>query len=101
MMEHTGVDAGPAGAGRLLAEVAEEAEYARDPADKARAVREAYTAVQRVDPASLEAAVGLAVLGGAELRGHMVNRVDTGWWEEDSKPIARIPPERRRPRSRG
>ncbi|GAA3511082.1 hypothetical protein GCM10023075_73090 [Streptosporangium album] len=46
-----------------------------------------------MDPGSLEAAVGLAVLGGAELRGHMVNRVDTGWWEEDWKPTAQIPPD--------
>ncbi|MDW6060238.1 hypothetical protein SAZ11_22365 [Streptomyces sp. FXJ1.4098] len=82
-------------ASRLLTEVANDAEYVGEEdeewADGARTVREAYTRALRMDPESLEAAAGLAVLAGAELRFHIVNHVDGSWWEEDSGPLTEIP----------
>ncbi|MFI9505350.1 hypothetical protein [Nocardia sp. NPDC052566] len=73
-------------AGRRLAGIASDAEYVdMDHPDwiaDVRTVREIYTEVLRSAADHLEAAVGLAVLAGAELRHHMVNKVDEGWWEE-------------------
>ncbi|WP_345434709.1 hypothetical protein [Actinoallomurus vinaceus] len=94
MTENTSLDALLAEAGRLLVKVAGDAEFADEDdegwVDGARTVREAYTRVQRTAPENLEAAVGLAVLTGAELRFHMVNHVDETWWEE-GPPIVQVP----------
>ncbi len=68
-------------------EIASDAEFVDEDdegwADGARALREAYTRALRLTPENLEATVGLAVLIGAELRFHMVNRVDAAWCEEE------------------
>ncbi|MES4900740.1 MULTISPECIES: tetratricopeptide repeat protein [unclassified Streptomyces] len=82
-------------ASRLLAQVADDAECVDEDdeewADDARTVREAYTRAWQADPESLEAAAGLAVLAGAELRFHVVNHVEDAWWEEDLRPLPEIP----------
>ncbi|NUP38101.1 MAG: hypothetical protein HOY76_14055 [Streptomyces sp.] len=95
MAQHTDHTDPLAEASRLLTEVANDAEYVGEEdeewADDARTAREAYTRALRMDPESLEAAAGLAVLAGAELRFHLVNHVDGAWWEEDSGPLTEIP----------
>ncbi|MDX3225881.1 hypothetical protein [Streptomyces sp. ME19-01-6] len=95
MTEDTDRTADLAEASRLLAQVADDAESAGEEdeewAEDTRAVREAYTRALRTDPESLEAAAGLAVLAGAELRFHLVNHVDGAWWEEDPDPLPDIP----------
>lgn len=81
--------------GRLLAELAGEAETvsadSEDWADRVRTVRDAYLAVQRADPESLEAAVGLAVLSGVELRVHLADHVDEHWAEDYWEPATEVP----------
>ncbi|MGY0058797.1 hypothetical protein ACWY4P_19975 [Streptomyces sp. LZ34] len=81
--------------GQLLAQVSDDAEYVDEEdeewAENTHTVHEAYAQALRADPESLEAAVGLAVLAGAELRFHVVNHVDGAWWEEDLSPLPEIP----------
>lgn len=95
MTGYSGVNARSTEVGQLLAKVVGEAESvsadSEDWADRVRTVRDAYLAVKRADPGDLEAAVGLAVLSGVELRVHLADHVDKLWAEDHWKPATEVP----------
>ncbi len=95
MTGDSGADARSAEVGQLLAEVAEDAgsvsANSKDSADRVRTVRDSYVTVQQADPENLEAAVGLAVLSGVELRIHLADHVDEHWAEDYWEPATEVP----------